>query len=278
MQHPNDDLLNDYEDGALEPHEREAVAMHLAGCADCASRAASLRGLLGRLHSLPREVAPPPSLWTEIRGRLGRASEHPPVPSDDAVAEGATVVPGGRAGAGDSPLDAVRLPAAGRPAPHWLRAAAARPSPPWLLAAAGLLLVVTTSTVTLMVSRATDSGDEIGAASPSLSSTPSSPSSSVPVPVALEGDAAARFAELEAAYLRAAADLLAALDRDRRSLPPEITERAEHSLVTIDQAVRETRAALAADPDNPVLAEMTLAAHRRKLEFLQRVRQWSTGS
>ena len=88
----------------------------------------------------------------------------------------------------------------------------------------------------------------------------------------------ARFAELEAAYLRAAAELVDALERERRSIPPEVAERAEQSLLVIDEAVRETRAALANDPDNAALAELALAAHRRKLEFLQRVRQWSTES
>lgn len=260
MQHPDDDLLNEYHDGALESREREAIESHLAGCADCASRSASMRALLDRLHSLPREVAPPQSLWTGIRGRLVQSKEHSMAPSESAAAAAAGVIPGGVQGAGDTPLEAGRVPPALRSAPRWL------------LAAAALLLVVTTSAVTLLVARSTGSGDEIAAAS---ASSPSSPS---PVSGASDVDAAARFAELEAAYLRAAADLLAALDRDSRSLPPEVIERAEHSLVTIDQAVRETRAALAADPDNAVLAEMTLAAHRRKLEFLQRVRQWSTGS
>ena len=137
-----------------------------------------------------------------------------------------------------------------------------RPDTRWLLAAAAALLVVVSSSATMLITGGEDvpSGEEL-----------------VAQRIASE-ESLARFAELEAAYLRAAADLVDALDRERRAIPPDVAARAEQSLLVIDAAVRETRAALADDPDNPALAALTLAAHRRKLEFLQQVRQWSTES
>ena len=137
-----------------------------------------------------------------------------------------------------------------------------RPDRRWLLAAAAVLLVVVSSSLTMLITRGEDapSGEEL-----------------VAQRIASE-ESLARFAELEAAYLRAAADLVDALERERRAIPPDVAARAEQSLLVIDAAVRETRAALADDPDNPALAALTLAAHRRKLDFLQQVRQWSTES
>ncbi len=88
--------------------------------------------------------------------------------------------------------------------------------------------------------------------------------------------AADRFAHLEAPYVEAAAELVEALERRRDELPSDVAAPFASALALIDEAVRETRSAVAADPDNEALADMALAAHRRKLEFLQRVTQWSS--
>ncbi len=47
------DLLSDYRDGALADGEREAVALHLSACADCASRQADLERLTKALFGRP---------------------------------------------------------------------------------------------------------------------------------------------------------------------------------------------------------------------------------
>jgi hypothetical protein len=132
----------------------------------------------------------------------------------------------------------------------------------WMLAAAALVLMAASSATTLWLVGGADEP---------------SPDQRITERITNE-ESLARFAELEAAYLRAAAELVDALERERRSIPPDVAAHAERSLLVIDEAVRETRAALADDPDNVALAELALAAHRRKLEFLQRVRQWSTES
>lgn len=261
MRHPTDDELNDYHDGLLPPDERTAVEAHLAECTVCEDRSAALLELLDQLHGVPREIAPPDGLWAEVQRRMAAV---PAVPASGGAGE-ASMDPAPDI-AGEAPL--VAPPIRVKDAPTIVPIASGRASAGrraaqrWMLAAAALLLVVVSSSVTLMIVRGggRPSADELVASRIAGS------------------ESLARFAELEAAYLRAAADLVDALERERRSIPPEIAARAEQSLLVIDEAVRETRAALANDPDNAALAELTLAAHRRKLEFLQRVRQWSTES
>lgn len=59
-------------DGGIVARDEEA--RHLASCADCQSTVSRVRSLLSAARSLPREVAPPPEVWTQLRGRVGRRS------------------------------------------------------------------------------------------------------------------------------------------------------------------------------------------------------------
>lgn len=51
---------------------RDEEAHHLASCADCRSTVSRVRSLLSAARSLPRDVAPPPEVWTQLRARIGR--------------------------------------------------------------------------------------------------------------------------------------------------------------------------------------------------------------
>ena len=260
MRHPTDDELNDLHDGLLPEAARATLAAHLAACTVCEDRAAALADLLDQLHGVPREIAPPDHLWAAVQSAIAATPVAPVAPVVPVV----PVVPNASE-ASDAP-DALDAPDAPHspitPVTPITTATRRRPARRWLLAAAAAVLVAVSSSLTVLAVRdgRAPSADEL-----------------VAQRIASE-ESLARFAELEAAYLRAAADLVDALERQRRAIPPEVAARAEESLMVIDAAVRETRAALADDPDNPVLAAMTLAAHRRKLEFLQQVRQWSTES
>jgi anti-sigma factor RsiW len=55
-------------DGAVVGRDDEA--RHLASCADCRSTVTRVRSLLSTARSLPRDVAPPPEVWTELRARV----------------------------------------------------------------------------------------------------------------------------------------------------------------------------------------------------------------
>ena len=250
MRHPTDDELNDFHDGVLSPDERGRLVAHLAACTVCEDRSAALAELLDQLHGAPREIEPPPALWGDIRRAIEQTpiaavpDAHVPEAADAAILET------------DAPL--VATPDIMPAAPIVRRPVVPR----WALAAAALLFVVASSAVTLLIVRGDGGPTEHELVASRIASE----------------ESLARFAELEAAYLRAAAELVDALEQERRAIPPDVAVRAERSLLVIDEAVRESRAALANDPDNAALAELTLAAHRRKLEFLQRVRQWSTES
>ena len=64
------DRLDDYVDGLLPERERDAVRLHLEGCADCGAEAEAIRELQAAARSLPREIAPPRELWSGIAARL----------------------------------------------------------------------------------------------------------------------------------------------------------------------------------------------------------------
>jgi hypothetical protein len=64
------DLLNDLADGTAAPEDARTAREHLAACASCAERLAALVTLSAEALRLPREIAPPPEVWTSIRAGL----------------------------------------------------------------------------------------------------------------------------------------------------------------------------------------------------------------
>ena len=79
----------------------------------------------------------------------------------------------------------------------------------------------------------------------------------------------ASFDVRRADYVRTADELALLLDRHRGQLSPETIALVEESLATIDRALREADAALAADPGSPVVRELILATHEHKVEVLR---------
>ena len=112
------------------------------------------------------------------------------------------------------------------------------------LAAAAILLVALTSAVTALLIRQ---------------------------PAGPEGTG--RFAVTEAAYERAAEELAEALDFRRNELSPTALAVVEHNLRIIDEAIRETQAALAEDPRNERVAELLWASWEKKIDLLKRAAQ-----
>lgn len=114
------ELLDDYAEGTLPPHDERGVRRHLMQCDDCRAEERELRTLLDEAAALPPEIQPPAELWEGIAARLEPRS--------------AAVAP------------APEIPVIG-PRP-------VRRIPWWMQAAAAVALVVTTSVVTLQVDRA----------------------------------------------------------------------------------------------------------------------------
>ena len=73
-----------------------------------------------------------------------------------------------------------------------------------------------------------------------------------------------------ASYENTAAELSAALERRSELLDPKTREVLARSLRTIDAAIEEARAALAADPASPSMRTFVEAAYRQKVDFLRR--------
>ncbi len=64
------DRFDSKQAGTLDPAEREAFELHLAGCADCWADLEASRFLAARTADLRREITPPTDLWTGIAPRL----------------------------------------------------------------------------------------------------------------------------------------------------------------------------------------------------------------
>jgi hypothetical protein len=128
--------------------------------------------------------------------------------------------------------------AAGRPAAGWWQRRE-------VLAAAAVVLVALTSAVTALLVRQPDRG------------TVSSGS----------------FSVTEAAYERAAEELAQTLETRRGELSPTALAVVEHNLRIIDEAIRETQAALAEDPRNQRVAELLWASWEKKIDLLERAAQ-----
>jgi hypothetical protein len=78
------------------------------------------------------------------------------------------------------------------------------------------------------------------------------------------------FGAVEQRYAVATAELEALLREANEDLPPETIALLERSLVVIDQALAEARAALRADPGDPALPGLIMAAYEQKLDLLRR--------
>jgi hypothetical protein len=111
---------------------------------------------------------------------------------------------------------------------------------------------------------------------PSPESTPAGTSSGSPEPTLAAASPGSELQGAEADYERAARALLATLEARRDELGPETLRNVEQNLAVIDQALREVRAALDAEPGNPELTRMLAATHRKKVDVLRQVVKLST--
>jgi anti-sigma factor RsiW len=75
----------------------------------------------------------------------------------------------------------------------------------------------------------------------------------------------------EAEYERATSQLIAALNAKRSSMSPEAQKTLDDNIAAIDGGLRDVRAALQKDPQNPKLTKMLAATHQKKLDLLLRL-------
>ena len=92
---------------------------------------------------------------------------------------------------------------------------------------------------------------------------------------AAAGDTA-HVQQAESDYLRATGQLMDALNTRRGSLSPETLRAVDENLKTIDDALRQVRAALEKDPGNRQLTQMLASTHQKKLDLLLRLLRLSS--
>ena len=123
-----------------------------------------------------------------------------------------------------------------------------------MLAAAAVLLVLAATAATVLFSRRNPGpGPQLASDSTGPATTPTG----IPAP----GSAAA-LAQL--------ANEVQALER---ALPPETRALVAHNLELIDAAIRESQAALDANPSNPAIGRMLEARYGQRLLLLQQARR-----
>jgi hypothetical protein len=234
------DLLSDHLAGDLDERTRSDLETHLAACAECRRVLGELREVVTGASALGG-LQPPRDLWPGIAS---------------AIAPG---VPEGRPGGDAVVLELPTAHGAGRVgiAAHTLRARVGLAA-----AAAGLVALTATTTWWLAaarpgpgatVARVTPSG----AAGPVIAADAGAPSDGL----------AAELAALEAA-----------LDVARTVLDPSTVLVLERNLGVIEQAIADSRQALAVDPGNAFLSEHLEGMYQRKLLYLQdavRAVEWS---
>lgn len=133
----------------------------------------------------------------------------------------------------------------------------ARPLPWWMLAAASIALVVVTSFATLRLSGR-------GEAGPATIASQQAQQPRGGTPTAL-----AAFRPAEQEYEKAISDLEIVLQTQRARMAPQTAATLEANLRIIDQAIAESRAALAADPNSAELTHMLSDAYDTKLDVLR---------
>jgi anti-sigma factor RsiW len=234
--------LSEFHDGELTPAERAQCEMHLAECSDC-------RQVLGELQMVVSAARadtdrdPANDLWPGIMARIG------PAGIDNADAREAR------------PYISQHAPEA----PTWGRPSG-RPtrkqftfSLPQLALAASLLIAVSAGVSYVALGRGTPRPAPAENPIQAMAEPMMAPSSEV-VP--------ANFADEQ--FDRAVADLERILVEQRDELDPRTIVVIERNLTVIDEAIRQARAALDADPANTFLNSHLADARRRKLELLRR--------
>ena len=159
--------------------------------------------------------------------------------------------------AGIAPRLAARAPAAAPRTRH-----RPRHIPGWMLAAASVALVVSTSLVTLELA-------------PRRGEVAVLPAEQAAAPAAVAGPPSAlvAFRPAEQVYEQAIDELSILLEARRDELAPQTVAVLEENLRIIDQAIADSRAALARDPASAELTLLLAGAYDAKLGVLRRAVQ-----
>lgn len=253
-----DELLPDYLEETLDEATRKRLRQHVSSCARCASLIAELEAIPVDSASLP-ELKPSRDLWQGIAERI----ETPVISlgSDDLVFS--------------------------HRRPAWLLGVIAAGL---VLATAGITHVLTRRSLETQIVAADPREMSRGIPGPlpverlpvmpaESRAAPAAPQTSVPTPAANSAPVAPRLrpatvrlvartpAELE--YDREITRLRAVLRQRRAQLDPETVKVIETSLRVIDEAIAQSRAALATDPASAFLRDRLDNSLEKKVDLLR---------
>ena len=231
--HPNETVIHDYLDDALDVPARTELERHLAGCAECRRLVDDLRDISKAVAGLKDEWREPPvRAWGRLERAIRLEHEHGArrVQQGDAAAHAEVPVK-------PSSSTALRLV-------------------PWLAAAAVLILA---TAVGLQFRAGRRAGPDATTATPGASIA--------------SGDAArAVEAELRAAeehYTRAITGLEQITKTEQGALDPGTAATLQKNLAVIDQAISESRAALRTQPASEPAQESLVENFKAKITLLQ---------
>jgi hypothetical protein len=240
--------LSEYRDGELSAAERAACDAHLAGCATCRETLDDIEAVI-RGARADRDALPERDLWPGILTAITEGREEA---SSD-------VMDGVRAGSAHE----VSSRGAESVLPFASRARMRRQitfTLPQLALAASLLIAVSAAVAYVAAGRGTGT-PPLAYETPILAVAELAAAPAVAV-------VPANFADAQ--FDQAVADLERTLVEQHDRLDPRTIMVIERNLRAIDEAIRQAREALDADPANTFLNSHLAEARKRKIELLRR--------
>jgi anti-sigma factor RsiW len=270
-----DERLMDFLEGDLDAADRAAVEAHLAACGRCGALVADLRALSADAAALPT-LRPERDLWAGIAARI----EAPVVPLP-ARGEGAVPLHVQATTRRAAPLARATVSVTRR----WMAAAAvtlmvATSGATWLASRGGSDVVRAVATAEPTPAPMGDTATPAPAATTASTTPEPRPVATTPAPAA--GGTARLAARRRASavdagvpgaadYDRAIATLRTAVGERRADLDSGTVAVLERNLRIIDEAIRQSREALASDPGSPLAGRALTKALDRKVELLRTV-------
>jgi hypothetical protein len=256
--------LEEYFDGTLPPEVHREIEAHLAGCARCRDELSSLGALLDTVAAMRvKQIEPSRDLWPEIAAEIARDPR------------------GGARRGGDPARRGDRGFATGGWNPFRGAPGDRRVPWPWLagavgLAAAALLLVAVLGRKDgrfPLPAGAGGAGREQGAPASSPTASADGANGDMTRELAMLG------AQVESSRQSVrppggtgatdtAADTTAGATAGTTAGTPS-WRLFDQGLAVLDQAIKDSRAALERDPNNPVLQKSLLAAYQKQLELIR---------
>ncbi len=242
--------LQDYLESDLDTATHARMDAHRAECVDCHALTAELQNLTAQAANLP-DLSPSRDLWDGIANRIeAEVVEFPVTPLPGEVR---AVVP-----TNGGPVYAEYIPSSERPSSQVPR----RPVvSPWRFAAAASVLVAVTAGVTWNIAART-------------ATVPASASADSGYASAMEGTRGVSNVArqpLDVTYDTEIASLRKIVDERRADIDSTTLAVLERNLTVIDDAIAESKEALASSPTSSFLMERLSDAYDTKLRTLRAV-------